>query len=83
MYSCLFVLSPGILRVTASLTHIKKKAYAFFFAFVLSPGIEPRSPVPQTGVLSVELQERATSIYKKTGFVNQFSVFARFFGPVR
>ncbi len=57
----------------------KENKIVFFFTFVLSLGIEPRSSVPQTDVLSIELQERAKSIPNITGFVNIFSEYATFF----
>jgi hypothetical protein len=36
----------------------KKKTPVWCFLFVLSPGVEPGAPVPQTGILSIKLREQ-------------------------
>lgn len=39
-----------------------------FYFLVLSPGIEPRSSVPQTDVLSIELREQVAKQYHNSLF---------------
>jgi hypothetical protein len=38
--------------------HLFKKGGVFVCAVVLSPGVEPGAPVPQTEILSIKLREQ-------------------------
>lgn len=44
---------------------------------VLSPGIEPRSSVPQTDVLSIELREQVATQYHSFLFISNYCFYHR------